>query len=120
DAALAARVASIQSLAQPNELERSARELASAAAAPLPTERPLSAEQQAEMLFERGDYTGALATWERVLKARPDNQLARERLEEIRALLALRPQNAPEPALPADRNGMLEALLVRIASRRKA
>ncbi len=121
DQALAARVNSIQSLAQPDELERGARSGAATAAAALSSvERPPTIEQQAEMLLERGDYPGALATYERILQARPNHELALERLKEVRALVSVQPRSAPEPTLPADRNGMLEALLVRIASRRKA
>jgi tetratricopeptide (TPR) repeat protein len=39
-----------------------------------------------EIYFQRGQYDFAQAEWERVLELDPDNEMARKRLEEIRAL----------------------------------
>src|SRR4051794_29679667 len=115
DPQLLARIATIEGLLQPSELNDPALR-APPAPAPRRAERPPTPEQQAEMLFDRGDYPGALATYERILVARPDHQLARERAHEIRVLAGMQPAAPPAPALPADRPGILEALLVRIAS----
>lgn len=119
DAQLLSRIATIEGLLQPSELNDPALK---APVAPVPrrTERPPTPEQQAEMLFDRGDFAGALATYERILVARPDHELARERAHEIRILAGMQPEAPPVPLLPADRQGILEALLVRIATRRKA
>lgn len=118
DPAIASRIRSIESLAQPSELE-SALRIDRPITSPAP-ERPLTMEQQAELLFERGDFQGALATYQRLLQSRPNHELARERLREIQTLASLQPGPAPDPALPSEPTAMLEALLVRIASRRRA
>jgi len=112
-----ARIASIEQLVQPSEL--SARPAEAAAARPA-REKPPTPEQTAEMLFERGDYQGALAAYQRILQSRPDHALARERWNEISQLVELNPRSAAVPELPADETGPYEALLVRLASRRKA
>lgn len=112
-----ARIASIEALVQPSELADRPSEAAAAHSA---REKPPTPEQTAEMLFERGDYRGALAAYERILQARPDHGLARERLTEIKQFVAFSPRSSAPPKLPADEKGIYEALLVRIASRRKA
>ena len=89
--------------------------------------RPNTLEQTAEMLFERGDLAGAIATYERVLRDRPDHDLARERCAELQRLAELGPRPSRPPTaempvvlpLPAGKSDMLEALLARIATRRK-
>jgi tetratricopeptide (TPR) repeat protein len=115
--AVRTRIASIESLVQPSELAERPLDQAPQRSA---RERPPTPEQTAEMLFERGDYQGALAAYERILAARPDHQLARERHAEIGQLISLNPRSSAPPSLPDDKEGLLEALLVRIASRRKA
>ncbi|MGI5863441.1 MAG: hypothetical protein ACOX6T_15495 [Myxococcales bacterium] len=112
-----ARIASIEALVQPSELAEQPLDLSMARPV---REKPPTAEQTAEMLLERGDYRGALAAYERILQARPNHELARERLLEVQQLVDLNPRSAEPPALPEDKAGLLEALLVRIASRRKA
>lgn len=82
-----------------------------------------TAEQRAEVLFEKGEYPAALAAYDEILRARPDHELARERHREIEALAgaALSPAKAgpSEPPLPrGSRKELLEALLARIATRR--
>ncbi len=114
DPLLPSRIATIESLLQPDEIF---------AAGPAPAAPDLSRsatlEQAAEALFEQGDLPGALATYQRLLQDRPDNELARERLLELQHLARLTAA-PPAPSLPAERPQMLEALLERIAHRRKA
>lgn len=117
DPAVRARIAAIESLVQPKELAGGP-----AVPQPVPTfdlSRPPTLEQTAEMLFERGDVPAAIATYRRILQDRPDHDLARERCAELLDLHALSPHAPPSPALPRTRPELLEALLTRIASRRK-
>lgn len=117
--AVRARIAAVESLLQPQEL--SAGRPAQPVPGSLSFERPPTLEQVAEALFDRGDIAGAAATYERVLKARPGHQLARERLLEIQAAAASQPeQRPPSRALPRDKDRLFEELLARIASRRRA
>lgn len=121
DPAVRARIATIESLLQPQELTN----LPPAPASPPPAidlARSATLEQTAELLFERGDVAGALATYERVLKERPDHDLARERHHELQRLFgasAARPPMPKEPPLPLGKPELLEALLARISTRRK-
>jgi tetratricopeptide (TPR) repeat protein len=116
DAAAKTRIAAIESLMQPHEL--SGLSLRTPALPSLDLARPPTLEQTAEMLFERGDVAAALATYEMILKDRPDHDLARERMGELAQLMALTP-TVRKPDLPQGKPEMLEALLARIASRRK-
>ncbi len=117
--ALRARIAAVESLVQPKEL--SAGRPALPPPGSLNFERPPTLEQVAEALFDRGDLAGAAATYERILKARPEHQLAHERLLELRAAAATLPERRPpSQALPRDKVRLLEELLARVASRRRA
>ena len=99
-----ARIASIEALVQPSELAERPVDLSP----PRPAhEKPPTAEQTAEMLFERGDYQGALAAYERILQARPGHELARERLLEMQRLRPLRGP-ARTHRLPAEGVAMVE------------
>jgi len=113
DPAARGRLASIESLLQPSELvER-------LVAPPNPTlDKAQTPEQLAEALFDRGEYAASLATYERILQARPDHQLARERCEEIRHLAHMQGPS-PRRSEPADRTSILEGLLVKVATRRR-
>ncbi|HEY3449002.1 MAG TPA: tetratricopeptide repeat protein [Myxococcales bacterium] len=123
DPLIPSRIATIESLLQPDEISV-------AGCAPTPPasgmslSRSSTLEQTAELLFERGDLPGAIATYERVLKERPDHDLARERHAELQHLTSLTPASAAAgpraaPPLPQQKPEMLEALLARIANRRK-
>jgi tetratricopeptide (TPR) repeat protein len=116
DRGLRARIATIESLLQPSELAgRDVAPIIPAAS----FDRPPTAEQQAERLFESGDYAGALSAYEQILETRPGHQLAGERIQELRDLVAA---FAPRPVTPMplqDRAGVLEGLLSRIGQRRK-
>lgn len=121
DTQVHARIATIESLLQPHELSGSP---SSHAMPGLDLSRSTTLEQTAEMLFERGDLAGAIATYERVLRERPDHELARERCVELKRLFDLHAPPVPGRAtpglsLPRGKSDMLEALLGRIASRRK-
>ncbi|MBI3181930.1 MAG: tetratricopeptide repeat protein [Myxococcales bacterium] len=76
-------------------------------------------EAQAERLFSLGDYPGAIAAYRRALKAKPDNELIRERLAELFRLAQDAPPRATEPSLPQEPVSMLQALLDRVSSRRR-
>lgn len=82
-----------------------------------------SAEQRAEAMFERGDHAGALRTYAEILRIRPDHELARERHNQISALVASpdghSEQRAPQRAQPQTREQVLVELRDRIASRRR-
>jgi tetratricopeptide (TPR) repeat protein len=116
DAQVQVRIAAIESLVQP-------RELSEARAVPVAPSidftRPPTLEQTAEMLLERGDVAGAIATYQRVLKDRPDHELARERCRELEDLHAVIPRSPAVPTLPESKPELFEALLARIAARRK-
>ncbi len=121
DEGLRARIATIESLLQPDELAGRA----SAPVQPAPTlGRPATLEQAAEQLFEQGDIPGALSLYQRILAGRPDHELARERLAELQVLAPNVPVQVPPRPLPTqpeprDPPALLEALLARIAERRK-
>ena len=115
---LQARIRSVESLLQPREV--GAGRPPSPPTGSLSFERPPTLEQVAEALFDRGDYAGAVSTYQRVLQARPDHLLARERLEEIRAVAQHQPADEPRATeLPLARDRLYEELLARIASRRR-
>lgn len=121
DEVLRARIATIESLLQPDELAGRATP-----APPAPTlSRPTTLEQAAEQRFEQGDIPGALSIYQRILSDRPDHELARERLAELQILapnvaVQVPPRPAAQaPAQPQDPPALLEALLARIAERRK-
>ncbi|XXF74993.1 tetratricopeptide repeat protein [Myxococcaceae bacterium GXIMD 01537] len=117
DAALTARLVQLRDTLQPLELQNvKARFLAEHA--PL---GPASPMQEGERLFSLGDYAGAAAAYRRALQERPDNQLIQERLVELFQLA----RNAPRAASPTDKALPLEplprlnALLDRVAARRR-
>lgn len=86
-----------------------------------PTQTP---EQRAEAHFEAGDFAAALAAWRAILAARPDHELARERVRELESLVGAAapgagraPTGAPPAAGPPE--AVLRDLLERIAARRR-
>jgi hypothetical protein len=119
DEALARRLTTLREMLQPMELQ--------ATQAPAPPEQPSrplgpsSPVAEGERLFALGDYVAAAAAYRRALHDRPDNELIRERLEEIyriaRSLPAIR--SPTDKALPKEPEPRLHALLDRLAARRR-
>ena len=73
---------------------------------------------EAEVLAARGDYAGAITAYRKALAARPDNELAKERITELFALVqAQAPRRPAARAVTAER--VLTDLLDRISVRRK-
>ncbi|ATB48300.1 tetratricopeptide repeat protein [Corallococcus macrosporus] len=118
DAALAVKLANARELLQPAELEviQAARATASI---PLPV-GPSSPVQEGERLFALGDYAGAAACYRRAVQERPDSELLKERLIELYGLAKAMPLQSPtDRALPDKAEPRLQALLDRVASRRR-
>jgi tetratricopeptide (TPR) repeat protein len=117
DAALANKLAQLRDSLQPMELhspKASFREGASAA------QRPSTPAQEGERLFALGDYVGAAAAYRRALAERPDSELLKERLLELFRLAQSAPKHSPtDQALPREPTARLEALLDRLAARRR-
>ncbi|HSP77540.1 MAG TPA: hypothetical protein VLQ93_03365 [Myxococcaceae bacterium] len=116
DAALALKRANLREMLQPSEL------LALPSRPPL--ERaplgPSSPVAEGERLFALGDYVGAAAAYRRALQERPDSELIRERLEELYRLARTLPVHSPtDRALPTEAEPLLQALLDRLAARRR-
>jgi tetratricopeptide (TPR) repeat protein len=81
---------------------------------------PSSPMQEGERLFVLGDYVGAAAAYRRALQERPGNELILERLGELYRLARELPVQSPtDKALPEDPAAKLQALLDRLASRRR-
>ncbi|WP_002636460.1 tetratricopeptide repeat protein [Myxococcus hansupus] len=118
DPGLAGKLANARELLQPAELE--VLEAARAEAhIPLPV-GPSSPVQEGERLFALGDYAGAAACYRRALQERPDSELLKERLIELYGLARTMPLQSPtDRALPDKPEPRLQALLDRVASRRR-
>ncbi|AGC45215.1 hypothetical protein MYSTI_03909 [Myxococcus stipitatus DSM 14675] len=81
---------------------------------------PSSPAQEGERLFALGDYVGAAAAYRRALQERPDNELFKERLIELFRMAREMPLQSPtDKALPKAPQPRLQALLDRVASRRR-
>jgi tetratricopeptide (TPR) repeat protein len=117
DAGLANKLAQLRDSLQPMELhspKASFRESGSAA------QRPSTPAQEGERLFALGDYVGAAAAYRRALAERPDSELLKERLLELFRLAQAAPKHSPtDQALPREPTARLEALLDRLAARRR-
>jgi tetratricopeptide (TPR) repeat protein len=112
DAALAERLSQLEGSLQPAELLSAKANFRAE-----PEGAPRSDTEQAERLAAAGDYAGAIAAYRRLLTARPDNELVRERLAE---LFTLARAAAPRPSAPtANREAVLGELLSRIGARRR-
>lgn len=119
DEALVQKLALLRESLQPMELQAQK-------ARPPPTREgripqgPSSPVQEGERLFALGDYVGAAAAYRRALQERPDNELIKERLVEIYRLATTTPVHSPtDRALPKEPEPLLEALLDRLAARRR-
>jgi tetratricopeptide (TPR) repeat protein len=117
DQALAQKLALLRESLQPMELQKSRP--APNREAPL-TQGPSSPVQEGERLFALGDYAGAAAAYRRALQERPDSELIQERLLELYRLATASPVNSPtDRALPKKPEDRLQALLDRLAARRR-
>ncbi|WNG47801.1 hypothetical protein F0U60_29470 [Archangium minus] len=120
DSALALKLANLREMLQPEELQA----LQALQASPQPVESiplgPSSPAAEGERLFALGDYVGAAAAYRRALHERPDNELFRERLEELYRLARTLPVHSPtDRKLPRQAEPLLHALLDRLAARRR-
>jgi tetratricopeptide (TPR) repeat protein len=118
DAALALKLANLRDSLQPAELQTlQASRPPEEASLPL---APSSPVQEGERLFALGDYVGAAAAYRRALQERPDSELLKERLIELYRLAREMPLQSPtDKALPKAAEPRLQALLDRVASRRR-
>lgn len=121
DAALGTRLAEVRGALQPDELLRPRVVPVHVVDEEHAGEAP-SLAHEGERLFARGDFAGAAAAYRQALRERPDSELLRERLEELfelaRAQAPVRPA-APPPG-GEDARSRLEALLDRVATRRRS
>lgn len=118
DEALAQKLALLRESLQPMELQ-SAKARPPIHEAPV-TQGPSSPVQEGERLFALGDYAGAAAAYRRALQERPDNELLQERLVELYRLATISPRHSPtDKALPKEPEHRLQALLDRLAARRR-
>jgi len=119
DAALGEKLARLEENLQPMELTSAKAprpEDARAGGSPL----PLTPEQEGERLFQLGDYAGAAIAYRRALAHKPDSPLVQERLMELVALAQTAPRHSPtDQALPDRPEPLLQALLDRIAARKR-
>lgn len=117
DSALAARLEQLRGSLQPMELQSAKTRFEPGGGQ---TGKPATPEQEGERLFALGDYAGAAGAYRRALAAKPDSELIRERLFELFRLAQAAPRHSPtDAALPKSKDKLLEALLDRIAARRK-
>ncbi|MBZ4399611.1 hypothetical protein OWM54_00535 [Myxococcus sp. MISCRS1] len=118
DGALADKLANLRESLQPLELQK-----LEASRPPEEPELPLgpsSPAQEGERLFALGDYVGAAAAYRRAVQERPDNELFKERLIEVYRMAKEMPLQSPtDKALPKAPQPRLQALLDRVASRRR-
>ncbi len=117
DAGLAGKLAQLRDSLQPMELHSPKARFRDEAG---PSQRPSSPAQEGERLYALGDFVGAAAAYRRALAERPDRELLKERLLELFRLAQAAPKHSPtDQALPRDPAARLEALLDRLASRRR-
>ncbi|MCE9670253.1 hypothetical protein LY474_20860 [Myxococcus stipitatus] len=118
DAALAGKLGHLRDSLQPMELQ--VLEAARPPEEPTLPLGPSSPAQEGERLFALGDYAGAAAAYRRALQERPDNELFKERLLELFQLAREMPLQSPtDKALPKAAQPRLQALLDRVAARRR-
>jgi tetratricopeptide (TPR) repeat protein len=119
DQALALKLSNLRETLQPQELQALRALQASARPEAIP-QGPSSPAAEGERLFALGDYAGAAAAYRRALQERPDNELIRERLEELYRLARALPVHSPtDRKLPRQAEPLLNALLDRLAARRR-
>ncbi|MDP1915198.1 MAG: tetratricopeptide repeat protein [Myxococcales bacterium] len=113
DGALRRRVDELEGSLQPAELMSSKANFRAE-----PEGAPRSATEEAERLAAAGDYGGAIAAYRKLLTERPDNELVKERMNELFDLA--RASSSPRASAPAHRReAMLGDILSRIGARRR-
>lgn len=113
DAALRRRVEELEGSLQPAELMSAKANFRAE-----PEGAPRSATEEAERLAAAGDYGGAIGAYRKMLAQRPDNELVKERLNELFDLA--RASSSPRPSAPGHRReAMLGDILSRIGARRR-
>jgi tetratricopeptide (TPR) repeat protein len=118
DPALSLKLANLRDSLQPAELQ--ALQASRPAEAPTLSQGPSSPAQEGERLFALGDYAGAAAAYRRAVQERPDSELLKERLIELYRLAREMPLHSPtDKALPREAEPRLQALLDRVAARRR-
>lgn len=118
DGALREKLVRLEETLQPMELTsaKAPRSETPAKGSPL----PLTEEQEGERLFHLGDYAGAAKAYRRALAHKPDSPLVQERLMELVSLAQSAPRHSPtDKALPDRPEPLLQALLDRIAARKR-
>lgn len=113
DEALKNRVQELEGSLQPAELMNAKANFRAE-----PTGVPRSATEHAEHLAANGDYSGAIAAYRKLLSARPDNELVKERLQELFTLAQAASTTASAPT--RHREAVLGELLSRIDARRRS
>jgi tetratricopeptide (TPR) repeat protein len=117
DQALGQKLAQLRESLQPMELHNPKAAAPRKEPVPLGRSSPI---QEGERLFAIGDYAGAAAAYRRALQERPDNELIKERLIELYRLAQAAPVHSPtDRELPKEAEPRLQALLDRVASRRR-
>jgi tetratricopeptide (TPR) repeat protein len=112
DEGLLRRVSELEGALQPAELLNAKANFRAE-----PQQAPRTATEHAERLADAGDYAGAISAYRRLLTERPDNDLVKERLQE---LFVLAQAAAPKPSAPtARREAVLGELLSRIDARKR-
>jgi tetratricopeptide (TPR) repeat protein len=113
DGVLRHRVEELEGALQPAELMSAKANFRSE-----PESTSLSATEEAERLASAGDYGGAIAAYRRLLSQRPDNELVKERMNELFDLA--RASSTPRQSAPSHRReAMLGDILSRISARRR-
>jgi tetratricopeptide (TPR) repeat protein len=119
DEALARKLSELRDSLQPMELQSPKARFRDPDAG-AGSQRPATPAQEGERLFALGDYAGAAAAYRRAVAERPDSELLKERLLELFRLAQAAPRHSPtDRALPREPAERLEALLNRVASRRR-
>jgi len=114
DAPLRRRVEELEGSLQPAELMSAKANFRAE-----PEGAPRSATEEAERLAAAGDYAGAIGAYRKLLSMRPDNELVKERLDELFDLA--RASSSPRPSAPGrSREAVLGDLLSRIGARRRS
>jgi tetratricopeptide (TPR) repeat protein len=113
DTALRRRVEELEGTLQPAELMSAKANFRAE-----PEGAPRSATEEAERLAAAGDYGGAIAAYRRLLTERPDNELVKERMNELFDL-ARASSGRSASTLAHRREAMLGDLLSRIGARRR-
>jgi tetratricopeptide (TPR) repeat protein len=121
DPGLALKLTNLREMLQPQELQVLQALRASAIAEPEPVPQgPSTPVTEGERLFVLGDYVGAAAAYRRALQEQPQSELLRERLVEVYRLARALPVHSPtDRELPRQAEPLLNALLDRLAARRR-